>query len=63
MDRFTSQAALAAAFVSVALTACGGGSSDAATAAPAAAPAPSTAEVDGVATPQSLSVVTAKNAD
>jgi hypothetical protein len=62
MDRLPQGAALAAAFLATfALTACGGDSSAPLAAAPAAAPvAPAT--VDGVSTPASVSVVTAKNA-
>lgn len=61
MDRLTLRAACCAAVLScLALTACGGGSSSTA-AAPAPGAAPLT--VTGVATPNAVSVVTAKNAN
>lgn len=60
MDRLTLRAAFAAVLSCLALTACGGGSSS-----NAAAPAPVAAPqaVTGVATPNAVSVVTAKNAN
>lgn len=63
MDNRTGMAALAALFASVFITGCGGGSSEAAAPAPAPTGGPGTVAVDGVATPQTVSVVTAKNAD
>jgi hypothetical protein len=62
MDRFTGSAAFTAALLSLTLTACGGGGGGTDT-----APAPSggggpTTTVQGVSTPSSVSVVTAKNA-
>ena len=62
MDRLSHGAALAALFLStVALTACGGDGSST-PAAPAGNP-PVAQSVDGVSTPSSVSVVTAKNAE
>jgi hypothetical protein len=62
MDRLTGSAALAAVLLSLTLTACGGGSADTATTTtPSGGGTPSTA-VQGVSTPSSVSVVTAKNA-
>ena len=63
MDRLTGSALFAALFLSLSLTACGGGSSTAAAADPdPVAEDPVEETVDGVATPSSVSVVTAKNA-
>jgi hypothetical protein len=60
MDRLTQGAAIAAVVLSAAaLTACGGGSG---TTAAAPVEAPVVQSVDGVSTPSSVSVVTAKNA-
>lgn len=69
MDRLPQSAAVAAVLVSLTLSlaACGGGSG---TGTPVAGPTPSgtppgpsTLSVDGVTTPSSVSVVTAKNAN
>jgi hypothetical protein len=54
MNRLTGSAAFAAILLSVTLAGCGGGGSAATTTAPTA--------VQGVSTPSSVSVVTAKNA-
>jgi hypothetical protein len=63
MDRLPQGAALAAAlFTAVALIACGGGGGSSTTVTPAAAP-PAVQTIDGVTTPSSVSVVTAKNAE
>ena len=63
MDRHTGSALFAALLLSLSLSACGGGSSTAAAADPdPVAEDPVEATVDGVATPSSVSVVTAKNA-
>jgi hypothetical protein len=62
MDRLPQRAAATAALVSLTLSlaACGGGT----TAAPEVAPpGPSVQAVDGVSMPNSVSVVTAKNAN
>ena len=62
MDRLPQRAAATAALVSLTLSlaACGGGS----TATPADTPPPPSAQaVDGVTMPNSVSVVTAKNAN
>jgi len=60
MDRLTGGAALAAVLASFTLVACGGHSSPPAQApADGGAPAPA---VQGISTPASVSVVTAKNA-
>ena len=63
MDRLPQRAAATAALVSLTLSlaACGGGSSGTATPA-ATPPGPSTQAVNGVSMPNSVSVVTAKNA-
>jgi hypothetical protein len=65
MDRFTGGAALAAVFISLALAGCGGGgggsSADAAPSSGGGASSP-TASIQGVSTPSTVSVVTAKNA-
>lgn len=65
MDQSTRHAALAAAFVSIALAGCGGGNSSTSTsAAPspsAGASGPTAQAIQGVTTPNSVSVVTAKN--
>ncbi|HUG24179.1 hypothetical protein [Piscinibacter sp.] len=68
MDRFTGSAVLSAFLLSLSLTACGGGSTSTAEA-PATgddddpvAEAPADETVSGIATPSSVSVVTAKNA-
>ena len=61
MDRLTGSAAFAAVLLSLALTACGGGSTDTA-AAPSSGSSGSSSSVQGVSTPSSVSVVTAKNA-
>lgn len=59
MDRLPDGAAFAAMVLSLMLSACGGDGSSA----DAAAPAPTSPQaVDGVTTPSSVSVVTAKNA-
>ena len=68
MDRLSLGAARTAALVSLTLSlaACGGGSGSGDAPAPTPAgtpPAPSTQSVDGVTTPSSVSVVTAKNAN
>ena len=65
MDRLTGSGVFAALLLSLSLTACGGGSSTAAAAAADPDPVaedPVEETVDGVATPSSVSVVTAKNA-
>ncbi len=65
MDRLPQRAAATAALVSLTLSlaACGGGSADS-TATPAVTPpGPATQSVDGVTMPNSVSVVTAKNAN
>jgi hypothetical protein len=62
MDHLTLRAAFAAVLSSFALTACGGGSSSASTA-PVSSGGGSTETVTGVATPNTVSVVTAKNAN
>jgi hypothetical protein len=59
MDRFTRGAVFAAVLLSLGLSACGGGGGSAD--APAGGSGP-TATVQGVSTPSSVSVVTAKNA-
>ncbi len=62
MDRLSPGAALAALFLSpLALPACGGDGSSTPVA-PASSP-PAVQAVDGVSTPSSVSVVTAKNAE
>jgi hypothetical protein len=64
MDHLTLRAAFAALLSSVALTACGGGSSStSAGTAPTTSGGGSTETVTGVATPNTVSVVTAKNAN
>jgi hypothetical protein len=66
MDRLTEGAAVAAFLVSLTLSlaACGGGSGASGTVPVASPPpAPSAQSVDGVTTPASVSVVTAKNAN
>jgi hypothetical protein len=66
MDRLPQRAAATAALVSLTLSlaACGGGSGSTGTGSVAATPpGPSTQAVDGVTTPNSVSVVTAKNAN
>jgi len=63
MDRLTLRAAFAAVLFSLALTACGGGSSTSAGTAPISSGGDSTVTVTGVATPNTVSVVTAKNAN
>ncbi|MEP7297289.1 MAG: hypothetical protein ABI702_13965 [Burkholderiales bacterium] len=64
MDRLISSAALAAAFVSFALAGCGGGggSTSAAASPSGGASGPTVQTIQGVTTPNSVSVVTAKNA-
>ena len=65
MDQLSRHAALAAAFVSFALAGCGGGSSST-SAAPSpsgSASGPTAQAILGVTTPNSVSVVTAKNAN
>jgi len=62
MDHLTLRAAFAAVLSSFALTACGGGSSSASTA-PVSSGGGSTETVTGIATPNTVSVVTAKNAN
>jgi len=63
MDRLPQRAAATAALVSLTLSlaACGGGST--ATPEQAPPPGPSVQAVDGVSMPNSVSVVTAKNAN
>lgn len=61
MDRLTGGAAFAALVLSFTLAGCGGQNASAPTAAPAGGGAP-TATIEGVSTPPSVSVVTAKNA-
>jgi hypothetical protein len=64
MDHLTLRAAFAAVLSSFALTACGGGSSSASTGtAPTSSGGGGTETVTGVATPNTVSVVTAKNAN
>jgi hypothetical protein len=66
MDRLPQRAAVTAALVSLTLSlaACGGGSASAGTTPPAATPpGPAAQAVDGITTPNSVSVVTAKNAN
>lgn len=62
MDRRIEGAVTAAVLVSLSLSlaACGGGSSSSEA---AAAPPPAAESIDGVTTPRTVSVVTAKNAD
>ena len=62
MDRLISSAALAAAFASFALAGCGGGSTSAAASPSGSASGPTVQPIQGVTTPNSVSVVTAKNA-
>ncbi|MFL6664209.1 MAG: hypothetical protein ACJ8G7_18715 [Rhizobacter sp.] len=59
MDRLTGSAALAAVLLTLALAGCGGGGGGADAAPSAGAP---DASIQGVTTPTSVSVVTAKNA-
>jgi hypothetical protein len=59
MDRLPDGAAFAAMVLSLMLSACGGDGSSADAVTP---PSPSPQAVDGVTTPSSVSVVTAKNA-
>lgn len=63
MDRRIEGAVTAAVLVSLCLSlaACGGGSGSSEAA--AAAPSPAAETIDGVTTPRTVSVVTAKNAD
>jgi hypothetical protein len=64
MDHLTLRAAFAAVLASLALTACGGGSSSTSTVtAPPSSGGGGTQTVTGVATPNTVSVVTAKNAN
>jgi hypothetical protein len=65
MDRLPQRAAATAALVSLTLSlaACGGGSADSTVTPAGTPPAPSVQAVDGVTTPNSVSVVTAKNAN
>jgi len=62
MTRMTGWAVLAAMFSTLALTACGGDSSATPTASGDEAGG-GTATIEGVTTPSTVSVVTAKNAD
>jgi len=63
MDRLTRTATCAVALFSLTLAACGGGSSTATSAAaPANGASGGSATIQGVSTPSSVSVVTAKNA-
>ena len=65
MDRLPQRAAATAALVSLTLSlaACGGGSPSGTVTPAETPPGPSVQAVDGVTTPNSVSVVTAKNAN
>jgi len=65
MDRLTEGAALAVLVsLTLSLSACGGGSSaDPVASTPPPPPPPAAQTIDGVSTPSSVAVVTAKNAN
>ena len=63
MDRLSGSAVFAAMVLSLTLTACGGGGASAdITTSPPAGGGGTTSSIEGVSTPSSVSVVTAKNA-
>ena len=63
MDHLTLRAAFAAVLLSLALAGCGGGSSSGPSTNAATSSSGTTVTVSGVATPSTVSVVTAKNAN